>query len=170
MSNLNDLKKIGEDLVPIFKNLFELIKNNANKDDKSQESAVIKLLKKFVSEAKSETLTNDKEKRKAIIAMNKALTELMINAASSTHPLSKTTAMDIDDQSTTLRDALGLIGESEVFENIPTLLPDNEIQEISKTLEGADKEIAQRQMAKDILDTVINVAIAAANIAAKVAV
>ena len=65
---------------------------------------------------------------------------------------------------------MGLIGESEVFKNIPTLLPDNEIQEISKTLEGANKEIAQRQMAKDILDTVINVAIAAANIATKVAV
>ncbi len=169
MSNLNDLIKIGKDLVPIFVNLFELIKDNKNKADKSDENAVIELLKKFVSEANSKTLTNNKEKRNAIVSMDNALTELMVNAASSTHPLSKATALNIEDQRTALGDALGLITENEVFENIPQLLPDDEISQISNFLKGADQEIAQRQLAKDILDTVINVAITAANIAIKVA-
>lgn len=170
MSNLKDLKELGEGLVQILKKLFDPIKDNANKNDKSSEKAMIQRLRKLILEANATTPGSLAERVEAIVAVRAALTEIIVQSESSNNPLPETKKRILDAEINALKSAYGLLLERAVFEDIPQLLTSSEIEIISETINKAEKEIAQRQMAKDILDTVINVAIAAANIAAKVAV
>ncbi len=169
MADLNDLIKVGKDLLPIFKDLFEFIKTDSDKTDKRPEKAVVQRLKKLVSEAQVPTRASRAERADAIGATRTALTELLIQAASSNHSLPDTTIRIIQTQRNALKNAFGLLLERAVFEDIPKLLPVSKIDQISIQLEKADEEIAHRKKAKKILDTTVKVAIAAAQIAAKVA-
>jgi hypothetical protein len=169
MADLKDLKKTGEDLVPIFKELFELIKTDAGKADKHPENAVVQRLKKLISEAKQPTKADLAERAEAIGKVRTALTEVLIQSASSKQALPKTTTRIIQTQRNALRNAFGLLLERAAFEDIPQLLPDSKLDQISIHLEKAASEIAQRQKAKEILDTTVNVAITAAKIAVKLA-
>ncbi|OOP55299.1 MAG: hypothetical protein AYP45_15645 [Candidatus Brocadia carolinensis] len=169
MSNLKDLKDVGKELVPILKDLFDLIKNSTNKNDKSSENAMIQRLNKLILEGNTTTPGSLAERAEAIVAVRAALTEIIVQSTASNNPLPETTTRIIMAERNALRSAYGLLLERAVFEDIPQLLTSSEIEEISKTIRKAESEIAQRQRAKDILDTVINVAIAAANIAVKVA-
>lgn len=169
MADLKDLKNIGEDLVPIFKELFELIKTDADKTDKRPENAVVQRLKKLISEAKQPTRASLAERAEAIGAARTALTEVLIQSASSNQALPETTIRIIQTQRNALRNAFGLLLERAAFEDIPQLLPDRKLDQISIHLETAASEIAQRQKAKKILDTTIKVAITASKIALKLA-
>lgn len=169
MADLKDLKNIGEDLVPIFKELFELIKTGADKTDKRPENAVVQRLKKLISEAKQPTRATLAERAEAIGAARTALTEVLIQSASSNQALPETTIRIIQTQRNALRNAFGLLLERAAFEDIPQLLPDRKLDQISIHLEKAASEIAQRQKAKKILDTTIKVAITASKIALKLA-
>lgn len=167
MANLNDLKKVGEELVPIFQELFDLIKTDAEKPNKQPEQAVVQRLKKLVSEANTPTQASLAERAETIGAMRTALTEVLMKAASSNQPLPETTIRIIQTQRNALRNAFGLLLVVTVFEDIPQLLSATKIDQISIQLEKADKEIAERRKAKKILDTTINIAITASKIATK---
>lgn len=169
MANLEDLKIVGNDLVPIFVTLFNLVKNDADKTDKQLEKAVIQRLKKLISKAKSPTPASLGERVEAIGATRTAMTEVLIQAASSNQALPDTTIRIIQTQRNALRNAFGLLLERAVFEDIPQLLADSDIDQISTHLEQADQEITQRQKAKEILDIIVEVAITAAKIAVKLA-
>jgi hypothetical protein len=169
MADLKDLKQVGEDLVPIFRELFKLIKTDADKADKRLENAVIERLKKFVSEAKQPTQASQGERAEAIGAASNALKEVLIQSASSNLALPETTIRTIETQRNVLRNAFGLLLEQAAFEDIPQLLPNSQLNQISKQLDKAASEIAQREKAKKILDTTVNVAITAAKIAVKLA-
>ncbi len=169
MANLKDLKQLGEDLVPIVKDLFNLIVTDADKPDKRREKAVVQRLKKLISEAKTPTQASLAERAEAIGAVRTALTEVLIKAASSNQALPDTTIRIIQTQRNALRNAFGLLLERAAFEDIPQLLPDSKIDQISTQLEKADEEIAERRKAKKILDTIVKVAITAGKIAAKLA-
>ena len=169
MADLKDLKKIGEDLVPIFKELFELIKTESGKTDKRPENDVVKRLKKLISEAKQPTRASLADRAEAIGAARTALTEVLIQSASSNQALPETTIRIIQTQRNALRNAFGLLLERAVFEDIPQLLPESKLNQISNQLEKADSEIEQRRKAKKILDITVKVAITAAKIAVKLA-
>jgi len=169
MADLKDLKKIGEELVHIFKELFELIKNDADKTDKRLENTVIQRLKKLISESEQPTQASLADRAEAIGAARAALTEVLIQSASSTQALPETTVRIIRSQRNALLNAFGLLLERATFEDIPQLLPNEQIEQISIQLEKAASEIAQRQKAKKILETTVNVAILAAKIAVKLA-
>jgi hypothetical protein len=169
MADLKDLKQIGEDLASIFRELFKLVKTDADKDDKRPENAVVERLKKLVSEAKEPTQASLAERAEAIGAARTALTEVLIQSASSNLALPETTIRIIETQRNALRSAFGLLLERAAFEDIPRLLPDSQINQISTQLEKAASEIAQRQKAKMILDTTVKVAVTAAKIAVKLA-
>lgn len=169
MANLGDLKKVGEDLVPIFRELFDLIKSDADKADKQPEKAVIQQLKKFISEAGIPTPASLAERAETIGAIRAALTEVLMKAASGNLSLPETTIRIIQTQRNALRNAFGFLLEKAVFEDIPKLLSESKIDKISIQLEKADQEIAERQQAKRILDTTIKVAITTAKIATKLA-
>jgi hypothetical protein len=169
MADLKDLKQIGEDLVPIFKELFVLIKTDADKGDKQPETAVVERLKRLVSEANQPTQASLAERAEAIGAARTALTEALIQSASSNLALPQTTIRIVQTQRNALRNAFGLLLERTVFEDIPRLLPDSQINRIALQMDQAAAEIAQRQKAKMILDTTVKVAITAAKIAVKLA-
>lgn len=169
MADLRDIKKIGEDLVSIFKELFELIKTDADKSDKQTEIAVIMRLKKLIAEAKQPTKASLADRAEAIGAVRTALTEILIQSATSNQALPETTIRNIQTQRNALRNAFGLLLERTAFEDIPKLLPDNKLTQISNFLEKADSEIEQRQKAKKILDITVKVAITASKIAMKLA-
>jgi flagellar hook-basal body complex protein FliE len=167
MADLKDLKKIGEDLVPILKELFELVKTGADKTEKGSENRVIQQLKKLIDESKQPTQASLEDRAAAIVAARTALTEVLIQSASSNQALPEPTVRIIQTQRNALRNAYGLLLERSAFEDIPQLLSNEELGQISSNLENAASEIAQRQAAQKILETTVNVAILVAKIAVK---
>lgn len=168
MANLEDLKNVSVDLAGIIKNLFNLAKSNSNVNDKTPENAVVQSLKQVVATSNQPTPASSDERAEAIgKSYNTLSTILEENLDNSV--LSETTITIIKAEQVALQDALGLLAARITFEDIPQLLPESKIKEISATMEEADKAIAQRQRAKDILDAIITVTITAANIASKVA-
>jgi hypothetical protein len=169
LRDVQDNRAMRTEFVPIFKDLFGLVKAGANKTDKRPEKAVVQRLKKLISEAKKPTPASLSERAEAIGAARTALTGILLQAASSNQALPDTTIRIIQTQRNALRNAFGLLLERDVFDDIPQLLPDNKIDQISNQLVKTNDEIAQRQKAKEILDTIVNVAIITAKIAAKLA-
>jgi hydrogenase-4 membrane subunit HyfE len=155
MANLNDLKTFGESLVPIVRDLVQKVVNNQQKPDTRAEDAAIANL-------------SLEQRAAAIVSMRTSLTEILIQAATSQISLSDTQVLTIQTQRNALRNAFGMLAEQAAFAPIATLLQPPEIAAISTDLDRARQGIQQRQAAKDILDTVVTVAIVAAKIAAKV--
>ena len=168
MANLNDLKTFGESLVPIVRDLVQKVVNNQQKPDTRAEDAAIAHLKKLVTEASQVTPASLEQRAAAIVSMRTSLTEILIQAATSQLSLSDTQVLTIQTQRNALRNAFGMLAEQAAFAPIATLLQPPEIAAISTDLDRARQGIQQRQAAKDILDTVVTVAIVAAKIAAKV--
>ena len=165
MADLKDLKKIGEDLIPIFKELFDLVKTDADRTRKDAENAVIRRLKKLIDECNQPTKAGLEERVGSIVAVRGALTEILIQSASSNQALPETTVRIIQTQRNSLRDGFGRLLEQIVFKDIPQLLPDKQLERIAIQLERATSEIAERQKAKKILETTVNIAIIAGKIA-----
>ena len=84
-------------------------------------------------------------------------------------PLSESTVLTIQAQRNALRNQFALLLEKSVFEDIPRLLSDSDIDRFSNQLERAQKDIGDRRKAKQTVDTVVSVALLAAKLAAKLA-
>lgn len=168
MANLNDLKTFGESLVPIVRDLVQKVVNDQQKPDTRAEDAAIANLKKLVTDASQVTPASLEQRAAAIVSMRTSLTEILIQAATNQISLSDTQVLTIQTQRNALRNAFGMLAEQAAFAPIATLLQPPEIAAISADLDRARQGIQQRQAAKDILDTVVTVAIVAAKIAAKV--
>ncbi len=169
MSDLSDLQAVGEDLVPIFKRLFELPDLLADDNDTSAEAAVITRLRKVTTEANQPTGGDLLSRAEAVVSSREALTEIIIQANDRTKALEETRLRIVEAQHNALGASFGRLLEQSAFAAIPKLLDDGEITKISKTLADADQAISQRQTVKDILDLTVNIALTGAKIAVRLA-
>jgi hypothetical protein len=169
MADLNDLKTFGESLIPIVQDVVQKLVNDQQKPDTSAEDAAILQLAKFVSEAGQQTEAALEGRAAAIVAMRTALTTILMKAATNEISLSDPQALIIQTQRNALRNAFGMLAERSAFDPIAVLLPPADVTKISGDLEQARQGIQAKKTAKDILDTVVTVAVVAAQIAVKVA-
>ena len=168
MANLNDLKKFGDILIPALKDIFA--KTGEGDDQPSGDLArAIDRLKKLVSEAADLTPGSLAQRSEAIVAARGVLNEIIVQGCSNNSALPEATVLTIQAQRNALRNQFGLLLEKSVFEDIPRLLSDSDIDRFSNQLERAQKDIEHRRKAKQTVDTVVSVALLAAKLTAKLA-
>lgn len=169
MADLADIKKAGEELVPLIKELVALAKAGKDKDDTSKEIGVVNRLKKLTAEANEETSATVQERAEAMIENHTALTEILIEAAMNRGTVSEIKLINVRAQHEALGNAIGLLFEQSAIGSIRKLLKQSEIQTIADSLKKADEDILARRQAKAVLDTIIGVAMTGAKIATKLA-
>ena len=169
MSELSDLKAVGDELVPIVKNLFELANRREKLDDPAPEAAVIVRLKKVIDEADQPTRGDLLTRAEAVLASKEALGEIIVEASITTGTLPDTKLRILEAQHNALGASFGRLLEQSAFAAIPKLLDDDEIGQFNANLATAKNEIESRQMAKDILDVTVNIALTSAKIATRLA-
>ena len=169
MSELSDLKAVGDELVPIVKKLFELTNRREKLDNPAPEDAVIVRLKKVIDEANQPTRGDLLARAEAVLASKEALGEIIVEASTTADAISSTQLRILEAQHNALGASFGRLLEQSAFAAIPKLLDDDEIRQFNTNLAEAKKEIASRQMAKDILDVTVNIALTSAKIATRLA-
>lgn len=169
MADLKELKKAGEDLLPIIKDLFDRSDGGKPPPASTSELAVVNRLLKQIEQAGKSTAGDSGARAASIIAARQALTEILIQAAEHSTPLQPAQRRLIDAQRTALKDAYGLLMQRTTFDPIVQLLTPAQANDLKKSLAGAKQEIQQRQTAKKALDTTVKVVVALAKIVAKVA-
>ncbi len=169
MADLADIKKAGEELVPLIKELVALAKAGKDRDDPVKEIRVINKLKKLTAEADEETSASMQERAEAMIASHTALTEILIEAALNRGTVSDIDLINIRARHDALGNAIGLLFEQSAIGAIRKLMTQDEIDIIADSLKKADEDIAARRQAKAVLDTIIGVAMTGAKIATKLA-
>ena len=169
MADLTDLKSFGESLIPIFQDLVAKWNDDLKKPDTSEEDSAIAELQKFINQAGQPTEADLEARAGAIIALRTALTELLMKAATNQVALTEAQALTLQTQRNALRNAFGLLAEQSAFNPIASLLSPADVTRISNDLDQARAGIKAKKTAKDILDTVVTVAVVASQIAVKVA-
>ena len=169
MSELSDLKAVGDELVPIVKKLFELTNRREKLDNPAPEDAVIVRLKKVIDEANQPTRGDLLARAEAVLASKEALGEIIVEASTTADAISSTQLRILEAQHNALGASFGRLLEQSAFAAIPKLLDDDEIRQFNANLAVAKQEIANRQMAKDILDVTVNIALTSAKIATRLA-
>jgi len=167
MADLDDLKAFGEGIVPVVRDLFDRIAKGQKVVDTQPATTALDRLKKLVAQAAATTPGGIGPRVAAIQAERNALTEMLINAASSSVALRDEDVRIIQLQRNALRNRMGQLIETEAFSDIAQLLTAADVQKISADLARAQSEIRQRQDAKQILDIVVQVLITAGTIASK---
>lgn len=169
MSQLTDIKALGDDLLPIVKDLFDLAKQNGTRDDKAAEIAAISKLKKITAEANQPTRGDLLSTLQTLNASKDSLGEIIIRAREEPGAIPETTVRIVEARHTALGASFGRLLAQSAFAGIPALLDTGEIDAIGKSLDQADDGIKQRQLAKDILDITVDVALTSAKIAMRLA-
>ena len=169
MASISDIKQLGDELLPLIKDLFSRARSDKTKEDTSGELNVIRKLKKVMAEAGQETAATLNERVEAIVASHTALTELLIETANSHFSPDQARLNAVRVQRRALDDTLGDVLVKETFKPIKTLLDKDHIARIEKTIIDADSDIAARAEAKAILDQIIGIATSTASIATKLA-
>ena len=166
MANLSDLKKFADILIPALKDIFA-----AEGDDQPDAdlTKAIDRLKKILSEAADPTPASLAQRSEAIVAARGVLNEIIVQGCSNAAALSESTVLTIQAQRNAPRNQFALLLENSVFEDIPRLLSDSDMDRFSNQLERAQKDIEDRRKAKQTVDTVISVALLAAKLAGKLA-
>ncbi|HEY3197475.1 MAG TPA: hypothetical protein VGJ57_05645 [Nitrospirales bacterium] len=168
MASLSDLKKFSEILIPALKDIFATTGEGDDRPDADLTRAIDRL-KKLVSEAADPTPASLAQRSEAIVAARAVLNEIIIQGCTNAASLSESTVLTIQAQRNALRNQFALLLEKSVFEDIPRLLSDNDMDRFSNQLERAQKDIEDRRKAKQTVDTVVSVALLAAKLAAKLA-
>lgn len=169
MADLEDLKRSAEELKSVVRTLSELARSGEEEDDKTNEHAVVQRLLKLVGDSNTITPANLNERAEAIGAARSALSEIIIQDILSQTVFDSTKIRTVKARRNSLERAFGRLLERAAFDPITALLSSNEIQQISKTLNAADKDIRDRKKAKEILDSIVEVAVKAADVALKLA-
>jgi hypothetical protein len=168
MANLTDLKKFSDSLVPALPRIFKKLADGEDSSEPDLDKA-LERLRKFIAEAGDPTPASLAQRSEAIVAARAVLNEIIVQAASNCTPLPEASVNTIQAQRNALRNQFGLLLEMSVFEDIPRLLSNSDIDRFSNQLERAQEEVAVRQKAKHTLDTVLSAAVIAAKIASKLA-
>ncbi len=169
MADLNDLKSFADDVTPIIQELVKEWVAATQPADLSDETAVIAKLQKLMTEANMLTARTPDECAEVLEATDAALSEILIQAASNpTIAIPASQVMIIKEQILAVNDALGELAEVTALQPLATLLPQQDISDITADLNAAQTGIQQKKTAQAILDTVIDVVIIASKIAVKV--
>lgn len=169
MAKLADLRHSAEELISIVRTLSELARAGEDEDDKTNEHAVVKRLLTLVGDSNTITPADLNERAEAIGAARSALSEIIIQDTLSQTVFDSTAIRIVKARRNSLQRTFGRLLERTAFDPIADLLSSNEIKQISDTLTAADKDIRDRQKAKDILDSIVGVAVKAADVALKLA-
>ncbi len=169
MSQLSELKVVGEDLLAIAKKLFDLAGEDKESADKNPEAAVITRLKKVTREANQPTRGDLLARAETVLSSKEALGEIIVKASAKPETVDATKLRIVEAQHNALGASFGRLLEQSAFATIPNLLDDAEIASINDSLDKADQEIAARQKAKDILDVTVDIALTGAKIATRLA-
>ena len=167
MASLSDLKKFSDILTPALKDIFAKLGSDDEPDEALTKA--VNRLKKLVSEAADPTPASLAQRSDAIVAARGVLNEIIVQGCTNDAPLSETTVLTIQAQRNALRNQFALLLEKSVFEDIPRLLSDSDMDRFSNQLERAQKDIEDRRKAKQTVDTVVSVALLAAKLAGKLA-
>ncbi len=168
MANISDLVDAGKGFVPVIQDIFKIWTTSG--DTSQVSTAPLDKLSQLINETGEQTDDpNGIQRVKAIEAMSDALTEVITQAAQSSVALAPVTVREINNECDALQTALGLLAERETFQPIAQLLPSAEIDHVRQEIADAKNAIQNRQTAKDVLDTTVDVLIVAAEIAIKVA-
>lgn len=168
MAQLSDLKAAGEELLPVVKRLFDLAKGE-KVSDKSREAAVVTRLKKVAAEANRPTRGDLVARAETVLSSKEALGEIIVEARTNPGSVDPTKLRIVEAQHNALGASFGRLLELSAFDAIPNLLDDEEIASISESLDKAEREIAARKLAREILDVTVDVAITGAKIATRLA-
>jgi hypothetical protein len=169
MADLSDFKLFADQILPFLKDLISKAATGAPKPDTQTANSAIAVLQKLVSQSGANTPAPAGQRAEAITAMRGVLTDAIVASTSGTVALDPTDVRTMRALWNSLGNTLGLLLEQQAFKDIPQLLSSSDIAQISTDLAAAGAEIKQRQQAKDTLDIVVKVIIAAANVAAKLA-
>lgn len=173
MSELKKLEKVGKEFLPIIKELFELAKKGDNEERsdeaKKAEQKLVKELKEIAGRADGSLPMDVSARMLAMIAARSALAEIEIQAMTTSVALDESLVRLLKAEQNTLTSELGRVGEVTVWSHLANLLTPQDIARITRTLEKADEDIKTRKTAKKILDTVVDVVIIAAKLAATAA-
>lgn len=167
MTDLHDLKALGDELVPIFKKIFNLSDLDTEIPGDPAAEAAINRLEKVVAEASQMTTGDLLERAEAIVAAKEALTEIIVQAGSEPATIPATKLRIVEDQHTALGASFGRLLELTAFAAIPSLLSRDEIKTINRDLKNTTREIKQRQRAKQYLDLFVDIALTGGRIAAR---
>jgi hypothetical protein len=166
MASLTDLREYGEEIVPIIKDLFS---KDADKQTTLTENKAVRDVfskpQKLADEASKKTPAGIEEIAASITAIRHALTEILLQAASSSTPLPETQVTLIQAQRNALRNKFALLIEEDVFEPIAKLMTEKDRERIEKQIAKVDEEIADKRRAKVLLDASIKMTILLAKIA-----
>jgi hypothetical protein len=170
MGDVSDLKAVGEILKPLFKDLAGLAEADGRASDQSvtdAQAAVARLGKLLDKPANGpkDVAKQRGVRAEAMQAVRSALVELRIQAITRSVSLTPSQELLRSVIVDSLKDKIGRIATVAAFDPLTKLLSSAEIDLMKFQLEGAAREIAQREQAKLILDTAVDVAIAAGKIA-----
>jgi hypothetical protein len=168
MADLNDLVNACNDITPFIKDIFAALKEKKDIDTSAGTKA-INNLKKLVNEAQQSTQMTKDQCATALSSAYSAITEIMIQAATSKNSISISNANILTQQQTAIQQSLGLLAMKDTFGNIPTLLANNEIDKIKIMLDSADNAIKDKMAAAKALKITVDVVIAVGKIVVAVA-
>ena len=170
MADLTDLKSFADGVTPLIQDLVNQWVSNRQPPDATAATNAVATLQRLMAQANQATPRTPGQCANALGAMDTALTEVLIQAASNTGvAVPATKVMIIKEQILAIESALGQLAVVAALAPLATLLPTADIADISANLQAAREGIQQRQTAQAILNTVIDVVIIASKIAVKVA-
>jgi hypothetical protein len=172
MADLRDVVEFGKEILPVLGGLFALATNSDEVDDAKRETLAkgVARLKKLIDEAGDETDTSNNAGNEALVRLHEVLTQVLILSATHAIALDSRVVRIIEQQRTALKNARALNALAEVFAPIVTLLGKAEVDEIARVYDGALEEIRNRQLAKDVLASTIEVVTTTGNLLLKLAI
>src|SRR5215469_4421967 len=162
MSNLQDLEKFVDDILPSFKELLSAVTSGANTAKAKTDSLdAVAALQKLISESSQPTAATNVQAAAAVTDVRGLLLNVLSQAAASNVALVETDVNTINVLFTALEDRAGRLLEIAAFAGIPRLISANDLVTISANIRQAEADIKARQQAKQILDAVVKTVILA---------
>jgi hypothetical protein len=170
MADLNDLKNFANQVTPTIEDLVSQWVHDTEPADARDANDAIATLQNLLAQASQKTPRTPSQCADALGAVDEALTEILVQAASNSEVAIPATKVEtIKEQLLSIKSTLGELATVDSLTPLAKLLPPQDIATISANLQSARDGIQQRQTAQAILDTVIDVVIIASQIAVKVA-
>jgi hypothetical protein len=170
MPDVSELKKVGEILKPLIADLAALAEMEARASDQAvtDATAAADALANLVANPTDGPVALVKQqgaRADAIQAVRSALIELRIQAVTRNVSLTPSQELLRGAIVDSLKDKIGRVLVEKALTPLTTILSGEDIELLKVQLEGAGREIAQRQRAKLVLDTTVDVALVAGKIA-----
>ena len=134
MSELKDLKWLGDELLPLFEEIFQRPKLDLSINGETKGEAIVKRLIKVTDEADRTTIGEPLARLEAILAALELLTEIIVQASNHPDSIPKTTLRIVEAQHIALVASCGRLLEVSALADIPSLLSPEEINTFNDDL------------------------------------